>query len=121
MINYTIADFLTRINNSNKLSKSNLIIPFSCQLLEILIILQTQGFLSFNYNSYYINIKININSFKIINILSKPSRRIYISSSQLRTYNSGLGSYFLRTSLGIKSLNDARCLKLGGELLFCIF
>lgn len=117
MTNYTIAEFLTRLNIANKISNYKLIFPFSNQILAILIILQTLGILKFTIQSSNFYIIINKNGFSKITIISKPSRRVYKTASQIRTIEYGLGTSIIRTSQGIKTVNQARIFNLGGELL----
>lgn len=53
--------------------------------------------------------------------ISKPSRRIYQKSSDIRTYRSGFGNTFLSTPKGILPDIEAKKNKVGGEVLFKIW
>lgn len=53
--------------------------------------------------------------------LSKPSKRIYKKSSEIRLVKSGYGAVILSTPAGVMSGRDARKAKLGGEVLFNIW
>ena len=53
--------------------------------------------------------------------LSKPSKRIYQKSTDLRSVKSGYGALILSTSRGIMSGRAAKKAKLGGEALFSIW
>ena len=53
--------------------------------------------------------------------LSKPSRRIYRKSGEIRTYKSGFGNSFLSTPRGVLVDMDAKKHKVGGEILFRIW
>lgn len=53
--------------------------------------------------------------------ISKPSRRIYQKASDLRSYRSGFGNYFVSTTKGIMTDVEARKNKVGGEVLFKIW
>ncbi|MFA6554698.1 MAG: 30S ribosomal protein S8 [Candidatus Paceibacterota bacterium] len=53
--------------------------------------------------------------------ISKPSRRIYMKSSDIRMYRSGFGNTFLTTPKGIMTDVEARKNKVGGEVLFKIW
>ena len=53
--------------------------------------------------------------------ISKPSRRVYQKSSEIRTYRSGFGNTVFSTPKGILIDEDARKLKAGGEVLFKIW
>jgi small subunit ribosomal protein S8 len=49
--------------------------------------------------------------------ISKPGRRVYKGSAQLRPVKSGYGMLIISTSRGIMSGEEAKVKKLGGELL----
>ncbi len=54
-------------------------------------------------------------------VLSKPSRRFYSDSRNLRRVRQGYGLGVLSTSAGIMSAADAKKKKVGGEYLFQIW
>lgn len=56
-----------------------------------------------------------------ISILSKPSRRSYIGSSDIRPFKNGVGSYILSTPKGVLEGKEAKKEMVGGELLFSIW
>lgn len=58
---------------------------------------------------------------KGIERISKPSRRVYTKSSDIRGVKSGYGALILSTSQGIMSGREAKKLSLGGEALFKIW
>lgn len=49
--------------------------------------------------------------------ISKPGRRIYMGSSQLRRVAGGFGVLVVSTSRGVMSGDDAKKKKLGGEVI----
>jgi len=53
--------------------------------------------------------------------ISKPSKRIYQKSSDIRAVKSGYGALILSTSRGIMSGREAKRASLGGEALFQIW
>jgi small subunit ribosomal protein S8 len=53
--------------------------------------------------------------------ISKPSRRIYAKYSDIRIFRSGFGNTFLSTPKGIMTDQEAKKLKVGGEVLFRIW
>lgn len=53
--------------------------------------------------------------------ISKPSRRLYLKSTDIRMFKSGFGNTFLSTPKGVLSDIDAKKLKVGGEVLFRIW
>ncbi len=53
--------------------------------------------------------------------ISKPSRRLYQKSNDIRMYKSGFGNVFLSTPKGVMADVDAKKNKVGGEVLFKIW
>lgn len=53
--------------------------------------------------------------------LSKPSKRVYKKSTELRAVKSGYGTLIISTSQGVMTGREAKKLKLGGETLFSIW
>ena len=56
-----------------------------------------------------------------VNILSKPSRHLYVGYQDIRTVKQGFGILVVSTSKGIMEGQAAKKLKLGGEMLFEIW
>lgn len=56
-----------------------------------------------------------------VTFFSKPGRRLYRRSSELRRVRQGYGDFLLSTSKGIKTAEEARKEKVGGELLCEVF
>jgi small subunit ribosomal protein S8 len=57
---------------------------------------------------------------KSINVISKPSRRIYCSAKQLWKLDSSKQLTIISTNKGLKSCIDCKKLNLGGELLISV-
>lgn len=53
--------------------------------------------------------------------ISKPSRRVYQKSADIRTYRSGFGNTFLSTPKGIMTDEECKKHRVGGEVLFKIW
>ncbi len=56
-----------------------------------------------------------------VRFFSKPGRRLYRRTSELRKVRQGYGDFLLSTSKGIMTATEARREKLGGELLCEVF
>ncbi|MBI2623008.1 MAG: 30S ribosomal protein S8 [Candidatus Liptonbacteria bacterium] len=56
-----------------------------------------------------------------VKIVSKPSRRMYRPSAELKPVRQGFGIAILSTSKGVMSNSEARKQKVGGEYLFEIW
>jgi ribosomal protein S8 len=57
---------------------------------------------------------------KLLTLVSKPGKRIYVGYKDLNNFNNGFKLYVLRTSKGIITSQTAFKYKIGGELLFKI-
>ena len=127
----TIADMLTTIRNGLVLSKKFVNTPSSKLKLNILKILQEEGFItSFKEDEIKKGIKeIKIilsyvngePSIKLISRISKPGRRVYSKIKDLPSYFKGYGVTIVSTSKGIMTDNEARIQKVGGEIICRIF
>jgi len=53
--------------------------------------------------------------------ISKPSRRLYQKSEDIRMYRSGFGNTFLSTPKGVLVDQEAKKFNVGGEVLFKIW
>lgn len=145
MVNYQIADLVTRINNTFIARNSYLEVPYTKDNYDILNVLNKLGIVEIvfnppqnkgnhyklekNQNGVMIGVIITLmvcsNSEilepkKFLHIISKPSKRCYISYKKLKDFNHGYKSYILRTSKGIISSQTAIKEQIGGELLLKI-
>lgn len=131
--NYLLSDTLARIKNAQLVKKKYVISNFSKFILRVLYILKKQSYI-FDFKKIYI--RKNIFCFKIFLmyrglsyipivknfiVISKPSRRIFISHTQISYFCNKPGIIILSTSRGIITGNEAKHYKAGGELLFNIF
>ncbi len=96
-------------------------------------VLESKGFLEnvkvfkekdASYKKLHLDITYDENNLpKITNVkrVSKPGRRIYLSSKDLRVSKSGYGTFVVSTSRGVMDSKDAKYKKLGGEVLCEVF
>ena len=127
----TISDMLTTIRNGLLLSKEFVCTPSSKLKLNILKVLQEEGFItSFKENKIQKGIKeikitlsyINGNpSIKLISRISKPGRRVYSKLKDLPSYFKGYGVTIVSTSKGVMTDKKARISNLSGEILCQVF
>jgi len=123
-----IADLLTRIRNANSANHETLEVPSSKLKIQILQILQEEGYIK----SYEVvtkpvqdDLKVYLkygarNREKVITDLkriSKPGLRIYRSHDKLPTVLRGLGIAILSTSQGVMTAKSARKRGIGGEVI----
>ena len=123
-----IADMFTQIRNAQIVSFDSITIHYSKIKCEIAKILTNEGFI----NGYEIvNDDLNKSKLKVIlkydsdgkpliesiKRISKPSKRVYTSKSDIYKVLNGFGLLILSTSKGILSGRDARLKNVGGEIL----
>lgn len=118
-----IADLLTRIRNAFKAEKENTIVPYSRLKMDIVEILEKQGFIEGHkllQDKKIKNIKILIpksRKFLTLTRISKPGRRVFKKAEEITSSLNGLGIYIVSTSKGVMTGEEARNQKIGGELL----
>ena len=122
-----IADLLSRIRNAHLAKHDRLDVPVSKIKVEICKILKEEGFIK-NFRlvdgtpvgSLRIFLRYSPEGAPAINYVervSKPGRRVYKASSDIKPVRNGLGLGIVSTSQGLLSDAQARQRKVGGELL----
>ena len=122
MLTDPIADMLTRIRNAQNARKEVVRVPFSKQKLAILKVLETNEFISkIEKNDSekfpFLEIELKKNSAFQFRRVSKPGRRVYVKSNEIKPVLSDLGIAVISTSVGILTNKEARGKKLGGEII----
>lgn len=130
MVTDPISDFIIRLKNGSDAKKASVLVSYSSLIENIAHILKKTGYISSiekkgkDFNKE-LEIGLTYHDFgsRINGVLriSKPSRRIYIKSADIRMYRSGFGNTFISTSKGIMTDIEAKKNKLGGEVLFKIW
>jgi small subunit ribosomal protein S8 len=119
---------LSNIKNAQKVKRAFLFQKRKKLCEQVLDLLWNEGYilgyqLSFK-NSPKIKIFLKYSkgkpAIKIIRAFSKPGKRIYYSLSQLWKINSNASFFVLSTNKGIKTLDECKRSKIGGEPLFMI-
>lgn len=122
-----IADMLTRIRNAAKAKFKTVDIPGSRLKIELARVLKEQGYIR-NYKFIEdgkqgilrLTLKYLPEYGSVIQHLervSRPSRRVYVKSKEIRPVYNGTGIAVLSTSRGILSDGEARNRNVGGEIL----
>jgi small subunit ribosomal protein S8 len=122
-----IADLLTRIRNANSADHEQVEVPASRLIVEIIKILQSEGFIK-GYelvkdkaqNKAKISLKYGPRREKVITQLqriSKPGLRVYTKRGEIPRVFGGLGIAIISTSRGVITDREARKLGVGGEVL----
>ena len=122
-----IADMLTRIRNATKAKFNRVDIPGSNLKIELAKVLKSEGFIK-DYQLIKddkqgiirIYLKYDRGRTGVIfglNRISKPSRRVYVKSKDIKPVLNGMGIAILSTSKGVMTDKNARKANLGGEIL----
>jgi small subunit ribosomal protein S8 len=145
MMTDPISDMLTRIRNANRIERPAVEMPATNLKKNIAQVLKDEGFIIDYHVGQYVTDEQGQKVFRVLNepkdipklVLrvylkygpegekvirnvqraSRPGRRLYRRSAQLRPVLDGLGIAILSTSKGVMSDRRARAEKLGGELL----
>lgn len=122
-----IADMLTRIRNAGKAKFNSVDIPGSKIKTEIAKVLKREGFIrNFKFikdskqGILRVYLKYDRNQSNTIYLLervSKPSRRVYFKSKDVKPLYNGTGVSILSTSKGIMTDKEAKKANVGGEVL----
>src|SRR5438552_2884465 len=121
-----IADFLTRLRNSGRALKPEVLIPYSKIKAEIARILKQEGYIT----NYEVDTTGQFPVIKVISKLanrssaitglkrvSKPGLRRYVGAQEVPRVLGGMGIAILSTPRGLLTGREAKKQNVGGELL----
>jgi len=127
MMTDPIADMLTRIRNAVRVERPFVDIPTSRLKRGIADVLKREGYIwdwreeqSEPVSLLRLELKYGPNGERVIQTIkriSKPGRRSYFRSKELKPVLGGLGIRIVSTSRGVISDREARRDKVGGEVL----
>lgn len=130
-MNDPIGDFIIRIKNASRVKKPSVSVPFSNMKFAIAGVLNAKGFIGkFEKKSRgkaeYLNIELLYGedgrpSVSDVKRISKPGRRIYEKSKNIKKFKRGFGLSVFSTPRGIMADMDAKKANLGGEFLFNVW
>ena len=129
MKNY-LWNMFTSIKNGQMAKKSIVVGPKKNICESFLKVLWNEGFISGyrvsseNNNRLEIFLKYGKNGKPAINslkFLSKPGQRVYYSSKQIWKLDSSKTFIIFSTSYGLKSINECKKIRIGGEPLILIY
>ncbi|MCZ6508314.1 MAG: 30S ribosomal protein S8 [Acidobacteria bacterium] len=121
-----IADMLARIRNAHNAKHDRLDVPISKLKVEVCKVLQREGYIeSFEIieqqprSDLRIFLKYSDGEPVIQHLarISKPGRRVYMRSDDLKPVLNGLGIGIVSTSFGLLTDEEARQRRVGGEVL----
>ncbi len=120
-----VSDMLTRIRNAGRAEKETVVMPSSKLKVALAKVLQENGYIAgFDVTGdkkkelaielkYYHGAPV----IEGLRRVSKPSRRVYVSGSDIPRVLGGLGIAVLSTSAGVMADRAARSQNIGGEVL----
>jgi len=126
MVTDIIGDLIIRLKNANVMSKESVSVYSSKMKDAVADALFRAGFvksISKSKNGKMIEITLAYKLDKTPKIsdvkrISKPSRRIYQRSSDIKVFKGGFGTTILSTPNGILTDKEAKKQKVGGEVMF---
>jgi small subunit ribosomal protein S8 len=127
MMTDPIADMLTRIRNAVRVERPFVEMPLSSVRRGLAEVLKREGYIwdvtevdGETFKQLRLELKYGPNGERLIQSIkrvSKPGRRVYAKSKELRPVLNGLGISIVSTSRGLLSDREARQQNLGGEIL----
>jgi small subunit ribosomal protein S8 len=130
MVTDPISDLIIRIKNASDAGKASISVPYSALKENIAHTLVKGGYIvaveakgkkiekTLEIVLSYIGKEPRVHG---IDRISKPSRRLYQKSKDIRMFKSGFGNVVYSTPQGILLDADAKKAKVGGEILFKIW
>jgi small subunit ribosomal protein S8 len=129
MMTDPIADMLTRIRNAVRVERQFVDIPLSRVKVGVADVLKREGYIwdfkevegeADAFKQLRIELKYGPNGERVIQTIkrvSKPGKRVFSKSADLRPVLNGLGISIISTSHGVLSDREARQKNIGGEVL----
>jgi small subunit ribosomal protein S8 len=121
-----IADLLTRLRNSNRALKADLLVPYSKIKSDVVRILKQEGYITdFALDTTGAHPQIKITT-KLVNRtsaitglkrVSRPGLRRYVGAQEVPRVLGGMGISILSTPRGLLTGREAKKQNVGGELL----
>jgi len=124
-----IADLLTRIRNANRMRFSSVDVMMSRLNTDIARVLEKHGYIKgFEEKSdpetHHPRLRIYLRYLDAkkgvvtdLQRVSRPSRRVYVKSTQIPRVFNGYGIAIISTSKGVMTDSEAREMNVGGEVL----
>lgn len=126
-----LADVMAAVKNAGMVKKDTVVVPHSNFVMEVFKLIKSENYIedcrkidnensksSLEIKLRYIN---NKSAIKGMELVSKPSRRIYISKGDVPYVYRGFGSAIISTSKGLFTDKQAREAGVGGEYVLKIW
>ena len=131
MMTDPISDMLARIKNACMRKFETVDIPSSKIKTGILKVLKEEGYINgfkeIEQENGFKALRVTLRYYegepviKVLDRVSKPSRRVYTKLKKIDSVFNGFGIYVLSTSKGVMSDAEAREKNVGGEILCKVF
>jgi small subunit ribosomal protein S8 len=131
MVSDRVGDFIIRLKNAGAIGNPMVTVPHSNHLEDIANKLKELGFVErveISKKTVPAQIEVTLaydarGDHKITDVkrVSKPGRRLYVSSTEAHSVKNGLGARIISTPKGILTDKEARKVRAGGENLFEIW
>lgn len=130
MVTDPIANLIVSIKNGSDARKAKISVPYSTLKESIVVALVKSGFIkSYEKSGKKIDRNLEIELAYVggqpvvqgVTRVSKPSRRMYHGVAEIRPFRSGFGRIVYSTPKGVLLDEEAKKLKVGGEVLFKIW
>lgn len=124
--NHHISDLVVRLSNAVNRQHKTVFFANVKVIYSVLELLLDQGYIQGFVvvdNVIHVNLKYvkGVSVIDQLNVISKPSNRVYKSVKNIPVFYNGLGITVLSTSKGIVTDTQARELNVGGEILCQVF
>ncbi len=125
-----ISDMIIQLKNAGSAGHDRVLVPYSRLKFSIAKVLKKEKFIKDVDTETKKGNKVlavdlfmenRVPKIKGVKRISKPSKRIYKKTADIRAVKSGYGALILSTSQGVMSGREAKRAKLGGEALFSIW
>lgn len=125
MLNYEIADCLTRIRNATMKKHPSVLVRKTKFNKQVLKVLKEQGsikdFADDANNERMIHVELSYvngrSSLKSVKVESRPGLRKYFRAKEIPLFKSGLSYGVISTSKGVMTTHQAAQMGVGGELI----
>jgi ribosomal protein S8 len=124
-MNKNLVEFLIKLKNASQLKKETVYIQYNTFQIEVLKKLYEEGvvqsfFLKDSSSILVVNLRFFLNKPTMggIKLLSTPSLKNTLSFIDISKINSVKYTIILTTNLGIKTLDECKIARVGGQMLF---
>lgn len=125
-----VSNFIISMKNAGRAGRDRFSVPYSTHINNLAVLLVKHGYLKSAEVHGKDAVKEIVATLAMsggvpkvedVKRISKPSRRVYVSSDKIRPVRNGRGIVVLSTTKGVIAGREAKAAKLGGEVMFEIW